>query len=455
MPMTGGTFNRIWKFVDQFLSGDDITRADMDIAVDDVVDGVNYVLGAVVDLPDIRQDIIDNADVISGVAGDVEGAVVFSHTWFDDVADMENDRVLTYAGEGQIVALGDYVSTRVGPVFQVAASGAVDAHHQTDHATTPVKVYEAGRAFSTLDRFKAAITRGETYRTGSTVYAAGVAYKYLADGNTNIFGLTGWAYASIAVGAVGVASATGVIATPTTTTPGNLMTVGAFGLGEVGTAPLLADINATATAGGLWRYDGTTTGTMPAGIPADGFVWIGRGKNATSLLQILVGEDGLAMFSRACDTGSFSAWIYGLSDLDIDSAADMGGVSPSAMKLPNQIAVQGYIAANTQTTYTSPETTLATSVDVAHGLGGLPDEYSVHLRCKTTDRGWAVGDEIPITTQQDTSGVVTAASYVSATNVGWRASSVGLRLPNKGTPGAPGTITPANWKLVFRARRDA
>lgn len=100
----------------------------------------------------------------------------------------------------------------------------------------------------------------------------------------------------------------------------------------------------------------------------------------------------------------------------------------------------------------SSEITLATIVDEPHGRGGVPDWYSVSIRCKTTDLGWAVDDEIPIGAHQDTSGVVTSAPYCNAANVGWRTSSISLRIPDKTTPtGAPGTITPANWKLVFRA----
>lgn len=50
MPINPGTglFARIWKFVDQFSAGEDITRADLDVAIDDLVPAINVALGAVV-----------------------------------------------------------------------------------------------------------------------------------------------------------------------------------------------------------------------------------------------------------------------------------------------------------------------------------------------------------------------------------------------------------------------
>jgi|GEM_PF-7007704 len=44
MPVQGSVFTRIWKFVDQYISGDYITRAAADIALDDLAEGVSYAL---------------------------------------------------------------------------------------------------------------------------------------------------------------------------------------------------------------------------------------------------------------------------------------------------------------------------------------------------------------------------------------------------------------------------
>lgn len=46
MPINpiSGLFQRVWKFVDQFTAGDDITRADLDDALDDFVPAINQAL---------------------------------------------------------------------------------------------------------------------------------------------------------------------------------------------------------------------------------------------------------------------------------------------------------------------------------------------------------------------------------------------------------------------------
>lgn len=44
MPIINDIFARIWKFVDQRAAGDDVTRADLDIAFDDLAAGVNVAI---------------------------------------------------------------------------------------------------------------------------------------------------------------------------------------------------------------------------------------------------------------------------------------------------------------------------------------------------------------------------------------------------------------------------
>mgnify|MGYP001793773793 CR=1 FL=1 len=64
--------------------------------------------------------------------------------------------------------------------------------------------------------------------------------------------------------ATGQITGEAVMSGPTDTTAGRLMANGAHGLGSV-TPPLLDDIDATATATGLFRTGGTTAGTFPTG----------------------------------------------------------------------------------------------------------------------------------------------------------------------------------------------
>ncbi len=80
-------------------------------------------------------------------------------------------------------------------------------------------------------------------------------------------------------------------------------------------------------------------------------------------------------------------------------------------------------------------------VTTTHGLGSIPKLYSVCLRCKTAEAGYAVGDEVNL-------GIVN--SYRTSTEVSFLATST-VTLYNKTTGVYGDTITNSNWKIVFRA----
>jgi hypothetical protein len=80
-------------------------------------------------------------------------------------------------------------------------------------------------------------------------------------------------------------------------------------------------------------------------------------------------------------------------------------------------------------------------VTATHGLGAVPKQFVVSMRCKTSDAGYDVGDEVYLQT--------TTNSFISSTEVGFRADSP-LYVFNK-TTNSYGAITSSNWKLVFRA----
>jgi hypothetical protein len=102
--------------------------------------------------------------------------------------------------------------------------------------------------------------------------------------------------------------------TLTDTTAGRIVTTGGFGLGGL-TGLLLGNINATNTPTGLYRYDGTTTGTKPPGA-ATGSVTVINTLGTTSSTQLVVSNDGFTFWTRACITGTWTAWRYGLSYMD-------------------------------------------------------------------------------------------------------------------------------------------
>jgi hypothetical protein len=94
-----------------------------------------------------------------------------------------------------------------------------------------------------------------------------------------------------------------------------------------------------------------------------------------------------------------------------------------------------------------------TTITVAHGLGRVPQDVRVFIRCKTTEFGYAVGDEVEFNIGNNTSGSTynhNPSVMANATNVVVRVSQdvavIGLSTGNNTA------ITNANWRIVFRAR---
>lgn len=80
------------------------------------------------------------------------------------------------------------------------------------------------------------------------------------------------------------------------------------------------------------------------------------------------------------------------------------------------------------------------AVSAAHSFGAAPKLFQAVLRCKTTEGGYAVNDEIIL--------MPTAAFGANATNVYAALTGLPSIVPKAG--GAAAAITAANWKIVLR-----
>lgn len=101
--------------------------------------------------------------------------------------------------------------------------------------------------------------------------------------------------------------------------------------------------------------------------------------------------------------------------------------------------------------YESAETAFAasgTAVEVSHGLGAKPSKWTVVAICKTTELGYAVGDEIELT-QNATSGTGSYATWANATTLGFE-YGVGIPIYSR-TGNQFTTMNTANWRLIFKA----
>jgi hypothetical protein len=92
------------------------------------------------------------------------------------------------------------------------------------------------------------------------------------------------------------------------TTAGRMMAVGAFGLGAIGSVPLLAALDATTIPDGDARYDATTTGTYPAGVTAANLGTVSMFRaTATSGFMVLQPANSNLMYVRRLAT-TWQAW---------------------------------------------------------------------------------------------------------------------------------------------------
>ena len=164
----------------------------------------------------------------------------------------------------------------------------------------------------------------------------GAATAALAGGMAALVLSTGTGWITLTLGGAASAGralrATDVTATVTDTTAGRLLKVGDFGVGVIGNAPLLADINAVATPSGFYRTTSTgTAGTFPTTANPFGHILVHR-HNASSLWQVYTPVGNAAatagrLWHRVYDpvTASWLPWrlIY-------DHASILGTVTQDA-----------------------------------------------------------------------------------------------------------------------------
>lgn len=153
-----------------------------------------------------------------------------------------------------------------------------------------------------------------------------------------------------------------------------------------------------------------------------------------------VTPDGLADITDLSNT----SWM-----LDEDTLS-----SDDATKVPSQQSVKAYVDGRTgigTPSFTSSEQTVTvdTKLDVAHGLGAAPLLVHVVLRCKTTDAGYSVGDEISYSTNEMSTSDAGATIATDATNVSI-VQGAAIQVHGKSSFNNT-TLTTANWRWVVRA----
>ena len=98
-----------------------------------------------------------------------------------------------------------------------------------------------------------------------------------------------------------------------------------FGLGITGNATLLAALDATGTGAGLYRFDGTTTGTYPTGVVAGdtGLVELWRQSASTAMMELHHATTN-RVFRRRLTATVWGAWR---EEINVDQATARGDIA--------------------------------------------------------------------------------------------------------------------------------
>lgn len=151
-------------------------------------------------------------------------------------------------------------------------------------------------------------------------------------------------------------------------------------------------------------------------------------------------RDGAGQFILYADGGRFSVYSS-------DTAADRltvdhaGNVNASVTLSDANNRVFSKSSRVRFGPYTPPVTS---SVSAAHSLGAVPSKVTAWLRCKTTERGYAVDDWLPIGLYQYEGA---NSMSVSVSSTAWTVSNVGTIFVVNKDGSTAGGITPANWEL--------
>ena len=168
-------------------------------------------------------------------------------------------------------------------------------------------------------------------------------------------------------------------------------------------------------------------------------VW--RNTGSTQLVDF---QNGSRLSESDLDT-AYQQGLFVAQEVSENASTEIEGIGPQGIQ-----GVAGNDGADGVSTtvalsesFESSEQTLfdaAMTIEVAHGLGSVPKVFQVVARCKTTEGGYAVGDELDF---HD------SPTYSNTTNIGLTTFGA-LVFPNRST-NVGFNPTPANWKLVFRA----
>lgn len=159
------------------------------------------------------------------------------------------------------------------------------------------------------------------------------------------------------------------------------------------------------------------------------------GQTGTREWQINVGNSSIGQFEIRDSTA-------GSDRLRISTAGAVNIVAGSG-----NLLMGGNITRFESAELTCPSGAAGTT-SVAHGGPRAPDVVYAVLRCKTAELNWAVGDEVDLGSDFD--GSTAVGNYIAANATTCYFGSSNTPAVRNRTTTTLGTVTPANWRVVFR-----
>lgn len=247
------------------------------------------------------------------------------------------------------------------------------------------------------------------------------------------------------------------------------LSIGAYGVGVTGDAPLISDLDSSTTPAGIYRFDGTTIGTYPGGVTAGdtGAVELWR---QTALLAMMEMHHAVSdrVFRRRMTAGTWGTWreVINVNQATVEGDVIYRGPSSfnrlakgtagQVLQMNPGATAPEWVTPVFSKAFASSQQTITGGglLTLAHSLGVAPKLISAYLVCQTAELGYAVNDQVEVSLVVNSTAGNTRANgvYFDATNVYVRFFNGGgvFTIANK-TTGNTSTITDANWKLVVRA----
>lgn len=189
----------------------------------------------------------------------------------------------------------------------------------------------------------------------------------------------------------------------------------------------------TVTRGGSDTIDGSTTYVINIENRVEGFV-----SDGVSKWYVLT--EGVSVVPDA--TTSIKGIVQLATSAEVQTGTDTA-------KTPTPSAIKTAFGFSKYFQSSNISFALDSNADVAHGLGTTPMWWFAYIQCTSAEDNWSVGDQIPITSLENTlnSGIIVAAN---STNMRYTIGTGTLSYLNR-TAHNNASVTPASWVLVIKA----